>query len=132
MAAQRPTRRALLASLVGLGALLAAGAGWRWRTRLSWIAKRVRELPLGPEARIAKHFDYLDLDPDGLARFVADWERYIGPLSRWRTLPPEIHTRFLLSSDFFRHGADESRRIGYVAFADPYVSICANPLAQFD
>ena len=43
-----------------------------------------------------------------------------------------IGSRFLLSTDFFRHGGDESRALRYVAYFDPYRSPCANPLAEFD
>jgi hypothetical protein len=132
-----PTRRRFLRwSALGLGALalgLAAGLSVpAWRSKLLWTLARLRELPLGPEGRIARHFPYLDLDPAGLSAFVAEWERQQGPLRRSRALPPQIYTRFLLSSDFFQNGASEQRTVKYVAFYDPYRSVCSNPLARFD
>jgi hypothetical protein len=41
-----------------------------------------------------------------------------------------VVTRFLLSSDFFRNDADESRTLTYVAYHDPGRRSCANPFAE--
>jgi hypothetical protein len=37
-------------------------------------------------------------------------------------LPPDGCTRYLFSTDSFRNGADESRRVRYVGFYDPGVT----------
>jgi hypothetical protein len=39
-----------------------------------------------------------------------------------------VVSRFLLSTDFFTNGADESRAVRYVA----YYTACGNPFARFD
>jgi hypothetical protein len=43
-----------------------------------------------------------------------------------------VVSKFLLSSDFFRNGADETRLITYVAYYNPYSLACANPFAVLD
>jgi len=40
-----------------------------------------------------------------------------------------IATLYLLSSDFFQHGADLTRTIGYLGLYDPYLA-CSNPFAR--
>jgi hypothetical protein len=41
-----------------------------------------------------------------------------------------IVTNYLLSSDFFINGADESRVVRYLGYYDP-IRACGNPFAQF-
>lgn len=43
----------------------------------------------------------------------------------------EVCNRFLLSTDFFGSGADETRPIRYTAYYDPYLG-CRNPFARLD
>ena len=40
-----------------------------------------------------------------------------------------VVSEFLLSSDFFRNAADETRPVRYVAYYNPYNLACANPFA---
>ena len=42
-----------------------------------------------------------------------------------------IVTNYLLSSDFFVNGADESRTVRYLGFYDP-LRACSNPFARLD
>lgn len=42
-----------------------------------------------------------------------------------------VCTLFLFSTDFFQNGADVSKPLQYLYFADPYVSPCVNPIAEF-
>ena len=44
-----------------------------------------------------------------------------------RRLESNVVSRYLLSTDFFEHGADESRHVTYVEFHDPYSIACRNP-----
>jgi hypothetical protein len=44
-----------------------------------------------------------------------------------RRLESNVVSRYLLSTDFFEHGADESRPVSYVEFYDPYGTACRNP-----
>lgn len=127
------TRRTFLRVGASCGAAFAAG--WLiWRESLTSVfsrgSERIGALVLSPEQRLYAHFRYLQLDPDGVRQYLADYSRYRDPLSRYSRLPEDFYTRYLLSTDFFRWGADESRQVRYVAFADPYVSPCGNPLAR--
>ncbi len=79
------------------------------------------------EAEISAHFDYLKLGDDTVATFVA------AHLSAMERKPPSYETnalpeQFLLSTDFFRHGADMSRQVLFVAYFDPYWSPCYDPM----
>jgi hypothetical protein len=40
----------------------------------------------------------------------------------------EVKQLFLLSTDFFAHGADESRPLNYATLYDPYRNPCYNPM----
>ena len=40
-------------------------------------------------------------------------------------------TTFLLSSDFFKNGADLSRKVKYIALYNPYEMGCENPFANY-
>lgn len=58
---------------------------------------------------------------------------FLNPMpERTDTFEYRVVSRFLLSTDFFWHGSDETRAIQYVAYDNPYVRLCANPFAQFD
>lgn len=41
-----------------------------------------------------------------------------------------VVSRFLLSTDFFRNGSDESKPVRYLAYFDPYTGACGNPFAD--
>jgi hypothetical protein len=129
---RRFLRGSLVAAITACAGLGVAAVVPAWRSKLRWMAQRMLELPQGHARRLASRLHYLKFERADLERFIADWERYVGPLSRWHALPPELDTRLLLSSDFFQNGADESKPVRYVAFYDPYVSTCSNPLAQLD
>ena len=113
-------------------------------------------------AVIDRNFPGLRADRDGLDAFAADllalrpavarhpgYESYLSwswlqDLGLLRRLVPgaitgdidafegTVVTSFLLSTDFFDRLGDPEGRVSYIAFADPYVSGCANPLARFD
>jgi hypothetical protein len=102
---------------------------------------------------------FLQLDPDGVAQFAKDQAgaflaRKVPTLNRMRyhvlsAVAPSFNryyrsndhrshmqqfedpiiSTYLLSSDFFIHGSDESRVIRYVAFFDP-MRACSNPFAR--
>jgi hypothetical protein len=129
------SRRRFLEIAAVCGVPLAAGSlasdGW-----LAWFgsraSRRLLALARSPEERLRNHFAYLDLEPEGVARYFADCARYRAGFSRYVPFPPEIYTNYLLSTDFFKNGADESQLVRYVGFYDPAVTPCSNPLAQFD
>jgi len=85
-----------------------------------------------PEERLIRgHFAYLTIDADGLRRFRREYRRVFGP----STFDGEEEVRhlldtFLMSTDFFLHGADETRTIRYTTFYDVYTNPCYNPLPR--
>jgi hypothetical protein len=122
----RLTRRVFLTSLLGAVALTIGAGAWRWDSiRREWIARK-----------LTAHFDYLDLDPAGVRRFVDTFEqnKYLirrNPLKLlFGPLPDEIYMNYLSSTDFFANGADESRPVRFIALYDPYVSPCYNPFRR--
>jgi hypothetical protein len=130
------TRRTFMRT-VALGAATTLTVGIvAWRDFVAWLFRRsyarLAAMTLSPERRLRAHFRYLDLDPVGVERYFQDCLRYRQDFSRRMPLRDEHYTRYLLSSDFFRHDANESRRIQYVRFYDPSMSACGNPLARFD
>jgi hypothetical protein len=133
----------ILSGLVGVSAL----AAWRFANGndADTIAMVVR-----------KRLDYLKLDPAGVQRFASDMAAlhvissarmhvlssitplYIRfPLSsgdntladKLRHGEDRIVSSYLISSDFFANGADESRTVNYLGMLDP-LRACGNPFAQ--
>ena len=116
------TRRRLLVAALGA----AAGAVLAW----------LHGLVLGPEKGAAspiaeilkRRLEYLDLEPDGVASFAEHYAREVHP-QPGPELEDDVVVRFLLSSDFFWNGADESRAVRFTRYHDPYAAACANPFA---
>jgi hypothetical protein len=137
----RLTRRTVLR-----GALATVVTGIATAALLGYRARRVLDRPSAlvletlydqlrqrtcawlPRARaIAVYFSYLDIPDEVLTRFFDDYDR--AEEARMLTpLPLDIYGRFLMSTDFFPGGADETRALAYLAFYDPRVSPCYNPL----
>lgn len=106
-------------------------------------------------AVLRKRLDYLRLDEAGLHAFAADlagkhkiassrlrWVSSFGPLYAHlnslgtnalahavRHGEERIVTDYLLSSDFFINGQDETHLVKYLGFYDP-MKACANPFAR--
>lgn len=47
-----------------------------------------------------------------------------------RRLEDNVVTKYLLSTDFFLNGADESRNVRYLSFYEPHRAPCRNPFAH--
>ena len=129
------SRRAFLRA-AALGALPVGTGVVVWRNSLAWVANRASArlvaMARTPEERLRAHFHYLTFDPAAAVQYIEDLRHYNPTFSTRQPLGPDIHTQFLLSTDFFRHDADESREIYYVGFYHPYVTPCNNPLARFE
>jgi hypothetical protein len=133
-------RRFLHLTLTALGATILAGSGlaffdWlglkrRWRSAQNHlIANRYAFMPA--DRRIRKHFGDLTIDEEGLERFVHDFEMYVGRVTFYSvTTNGRLFSTFLLSTDYYRNGADPKKLVRYVAFYDPYVSPCWNPFIR--
>lgn len=48
----------------------------------------------------------------------------------FRRLDDSVVSTYLLSTDFFDHGADEARDVSYLEFFDPGAGVCRNPFAR--
>jgi hypothetical protein len=144
--APRPvTRRHFLAvALPALGAALLAvtgGAAFDWFGLRTWTAWQWRELRehtsayryafLPADRRIRKHFADLTIDEAGLQRFVRDYEKHVGRVKFYSVSSNGLlFSKFLLSTDYYRNGADPKKPVHYVAFFDPYVTPCWNPFVR--
>ncbi|GEM_PF-686776 len=133
----RPRRRRFLriAAAVGGGLIPGAAAlGWRLRSlgrerAALRLAESLRKPPENwpLEERIRSYFHFLKLDAEGVRRFVREHE---ASLAEGLTEPDDdVFPIFLLSTDFFRNGADENRPVRFVMYYNPYRSPCYNPLA---
>ncbi len=81
------------------------------------------------ERVVLKSFPYLDLDHDSLRSFS---KAYLGFLRTFGRSPSkqDIEEKFLLSTDFFRNGADESQTVRFVSLYDPYYNPCYSPFRE--
>lgn len=51
--------------------------------------------------------------------------------SKIRSFEEKVVTNFLLSTNFFREGADETKPVKYLFYYDPYKAPCQNPLVKW-
>jgi hypothetical protein len=135
-------RQVLLAGLAGLGGVLGL------RVALSSPQSAIVKV-------LHKRLGYLKLEASGVQRFARDLAarngisatrlRIIDSAGPLYTAPAlSSHTRlndgilhgeervttlYLMSSDFFKNGADESREVHYLGYYDPMVA-CNNPFAR--
>lgn len=141
-------RRSLLIGALGVAAVAALGV---------WGADIATESEIA--SGIRRRLGFLHFDEAGLHRFAKDymsamlakrpswyrWKYHFHSLfskptaaqwgisndtrTRRERLEDNFSTLFLLSSDFFANGADESRIIRYVSFYDPMIA-CGDPFAR--
>lgn len=143
------SRRAFIASATaGLLVLIAAPYayyhsryGKATRIVIAILKRRVGYLKTEPGSfeRFAR--EYIDYKT-GYASRLAKLSAVAFPLTyftlyRWlpmghplRRLEDNVVTKYLLSTDFFFHGADESREVKYLSFYDPATAPCRNPFAH--
>jgi len=116
--------------LWGLASLFAIGGVFyhlfRQRSPFRW-----NRLGSPEERLIREHFPYLTIDGDGLRRFLREYRRAIGapPLEGDEEVRRFLDT-FLMSTDFFREGADESRTVRFAMLYDVYTNPCYDPLPR--
>jgi len=132
----------LLAGFAGICGI----AGWRFAvsSEQAAIAKVLH-----------KRLGYLKLEPAGVQQFCRDLAatgaisggrlRFIDAVGPLYTLPAlsadnkidnairhgedRVVTLYLLSTDFFKNGADVNRTVSYVRYYDPMIA-CGNPFAR--
>jgi len=147
-------RRRFLLTGAAAGAALGAayvGGWWYYRVRtgdtrglvLSVLHRHLRHLQV--EERDLKSFAEAMHERFSSQRRLA-WMGMLGgvyefvniynlvPQTRrgFRGFEDAIVSDFLLSTDFFDNGADDSQPLVYRHAHDPYERICANPFASFD
>ncbi len=129
--------------LVGAGLLVAAGGAGAWRL--------LGRDPLGPASPAQGSHPPVEA-PAAVETFEPDVEAVRGQLlaalpflilpretvdaflsaltrvKRRPSKPDDAVRLFLLSTDFFAHGADESRPLAYAQLYDPYLSPCYDPM----
>jgi hypothetical protein len=143
------TRRRFVIWLAAVAVLAAEGG------RALWLKLQPATALIA--AALRRHLGDLVVSPADVRRFAADHARYISPKERFalgvlaplapvyvhvetlakafagerlRRFEEAVVTNFLLGTDFFASGADESRPIRYLGYPDPYVRPCGNPLAR--
>ena len=132
-------RRTLLKAAAGAGGLaaVAAGTGYYFRDDI---------LRYGPDdfsKMIRENFSYLNFDvtEEQMAEFHETYIKIHKDIAREVFLRikgyddahvyeqhEHMYLTFLKSTDFFLNGADESKPVKYISFADPYLSPCWNPI----
>jgi hypothetical protein len=143
------SRRAFLGrTLGGLAVLVAAPYAfyhWRYgkssRVVVAILKRRVGYLKNEPGSfeRFAREYvDYKKEYATELARLsaIALPFTYV-TLYRWlpmghplRRLEDNVVSKYLLSTDFFQHDADESRNLKYLSFYEPQHAPCRNPFVH--
>jgi len=125
-------RRTLVKLLLGAAA---AGVGGLMALRPSGR----RKLPLpapedsaapNPARALKEALPMLKVGDEVVAAFLADMARHDMRVKLGKNGKPssEDVQKFLLSTDFFNSGDDESRPLKYVRLYDPYLAPCYNPL----
>ncbi len=129
-----PTRRALLLWSAAAGiAAIALVLNWsslRWHARTLW-----RGLPRAhqtPQQKLLLYFPYLKISEEVAESYVTDYGLRVHAVGRLTELDDDFFSRFLMSTDFFQNGGDESRDLQYVAIYGPSITPCYNPLAQLE
>jgi hypothetical protein len=130
-------RRRFISGAIAVALGLCAG-GWWFSRRSQTAVPPLADDPvfLLVTDMLQRCLPFLELDTTGLVEFTRDLQaRKQTPLLRQAergdaTAQDKLAEQFLLSSDFFAHGADESRTIYYVAYYDQYEKPCSNPFAQ--
>jgi hypothetical protein len=133
------TRRHFLA-LIGTAVAASAGmvAWYRRQSGRVFGALRINEAsteqaaldeiegkPL--EQAIKDYYHYLKLDESGVRAFVTAHQSSSNAAETGERARADTMSRYLLSTDFFRHGSDESRIVRFVAYHDPVTAPCLNP-----
>lgn len=138
--APQPNRRKFLALTVGGATLVAASAGVTWwirhRGELDTILPKIDPEDEIPEPmsetgeQLAKliqaRLGMLVIPDATVAKWVNAYERNEKPWSGKKVSRKDLQN-FLLSTDLFPAG-DEQKPLAFVAYYDPYISVCYNPL----
>jgi hypothetical protein len=110
-------RREMIRAGFGIGAIAAtATVGW------SLYGKAERNLA----RKIRESFPYLTFSDELLEQFCSDVSSQYGTPKEEDM--DQVRSIFLLSTDFFLNGADESKALKYTVLYHPLINPCSNPL----
>ena len=133
---KRPSRRQVLIATAATGAAatgITAGVAWYNDDRSSTVL----DLDLDDEVRWAafkehlRHrLPYLQLPETTIDAFIADHVANGKRVPKRSGALSDLRKTFMLSTDFFLKDGDESRPLAYVAYFDPYITPCWNPLLK--
>ena len=142
-APQAKSRRTFLYTLGGGLGLVAAYLGLKWffgdprDVTVAVLLRRCGEMYVNRDTFDRFAGEYADWKArDGLLRRLSTlslplrvWSPYelVESTHELRRLEDSIVTQYLLSTDFFQHGADPRREIQYLSFYDPMQAPCRNP-----
>jgi hypothetical protein len=70
---------------------------------------------------------YLERSAPGARAFARDFPSRNPGVRQFQRPETDPLEQFLLSTDFFQDGGDETRTVPYVALYDPYLNPCWNP-----
>ena len=96
------------------------------------------------EKIIFDELSFLKLDKEGVRRFVADYTKpmtsknklilkgysFMSINSEQSQKISHLMSAYLLSTDFFANGMNETRMIKYVGLYDPHLRPCSNPFSS--
>lgn len=130
---QNQKRRTFLALTIGGAAVVAAAAGVSYLIREPGerdeieppepMSETGQKLAAGIRERLG---DMLDIPDATIAKWVNAYEQHERPWSGKQPSRKDLQN-FLLSTDLWPDG-DESKPLKFVAYYDPYISVCYNPL----
>lgn len=133
------TRRHFLLGLGSAGAAVLAAGGAAYKFRDKFIKLQNSDII----AVVRENFPYLKLalTDEQFEEFATTYRQAYGEFDKpwyrrlrgWsqeetRSRYDHIANTFLLSTDFFLSGADESKPVNFVSFYDPYISPCWSPI----
>jgi hypothetical protein len=113
--------------LVGLASSVIGGAVFtHWA-----LFRRFTGTGFAEYLRLKFHYLNLEVTEAEFESFFQLYKRHYGWQRRWKpsALDPMPMT-FLMSTDFFLNGADESQPVRFRQFYHPYVSPCWSPLIK--
>jgi hypothetical protein len=127
---QRSRRKFLLGAFVLAGGAL--GAVPSLRRNFVSLSGRMWRARRSTAQQLLAHYDYLRVSNEVAELYVSEYRAKVRDLGRLDDPGNDFYTRFLLSTDFFQHGADEARELQFVALYAPSITLCYNPLARME
>jgi hypothetical protein len=128
-------KRRKFLTIAGIGGLVAA------ITSFKFISTSYEEAAV---ELIEEELSFLKLDREGVRKFAADYSKtknssyrltirgyaFFGVKAAQSGKVNQLVSGYLLSTDFFTNGRDETRQVKYVGLYDPYSRPCSHPFSH--